>query len=94
MSEFAKNPDALISIFDSDVARLRVFRALERRLLNERLSYLGDTARIACGTRSPETFEHYAFEDAAFIQSKNVKAVIIAGNTASSVAAGMFCACA
>jgi glutamate racemase len=83
------NPDAPIGIFDSGVGGLTVFRALERRLPNESLIYLGDTARIPYGTRSRETIERYALEDASFIQSKNVKAIVIACNTASSIAANL-----
>ncbi|MBI3650024.1 MAG: glutamate racemase [Acidobacteria bacterium] len=81
------NADAPIGIFDSGVGGLTVFRALEKRLPNESLIYLGDTARIPYGTRSKETIERYALEDAAFIQAKNVKAIVIACNTVSSVAA-------
>lgn len=76
-----------IGIFDSGVGGLTVFRALERRLPNESLIYLGDTARIPYGTRSPHTVVRYATEDAAFIQSKNVKTIVIACNTASACAA-------
>jgi glutamate racemase len=76
-----------IGVFDSGVGGLTVFRALERRLPNESLIYLGDTARIPYGTRSPATVQRYALEDAAFIQSKNVKAIVIACNTASALAA-------
>lgn len=87
MSELLQNQDAPIGIFDSGVGGLTVFRALERRLPNESLIYLGDTARIPYGTRSRETIERYALEDAAFIQAKQVKAIVIACNTASSIAA-------
>jgi glutamate racemase len=89
MSELSKNPDAPIGIFDSGVGGLTVFRALAQRLPNESLIYLGDTARIPYGTRSCETIARYALEDASFIQSKNVKAIVIACNTASSVAANL-----
>jgi glutamate racemase len=78
-----------IGIFDSGVGGLTVFRALERRLPNESLIYLGDTARIPYGTRSNETIARYALEDAEFVQSKSVKAIVIACNTASSVAANL-----
>ena len=78
-----------IGVFDSGVGGLTVFRALERRLPNESLIYLGDTARIPYGTRSPATVQRYALEDAAFIQSKNVKAIVIACNTASALAADL-----
>lgn len=76
-----------IGIFDSGVGGLTVFRAIERRLPLESLIYLGDTARIPYGTRSVSTVQRYALEDAAFIESKKVKAVVIACNTASALAA-------
>src|SRR5205085_8074814 len=76
-----------IGIFDSGVGGLTVFRALKRRLPNESLIYLGDTARVPYGTRSPETVKRYAVEDAGFIRSKNVKAIVIACNTVSATAA-------
>jgi glutamate racemase len=79
--------DSPIGIFDSGVGGLTVFRALERRLPNESLIYLGDTARVPYGTRSPETVKRYAIEDAGFIRSMNVKAIVIACNTVSATAA-------
>src|SRR6266852_3451970 len=82
-----RNSDAPIGIFDSGVGGLTVFRAIERRLPNESLIYLGDTARIPYGVRSAATVERYAFECACFIQSKGVKAIVIACNTASALAA-------
>lgn len=85
-----RNPqsqDAPVGIFDSGVGGLTVFRALERRLPNESLIYLGDTARIPYGTRSLETVQRYALEDAFFIRSRQVKAIVIACNTASALAA-------
>ncbi|HXG91935.1 MAG TPA: glutamate racemase [Blastocatellia bacterium] len=82
-----QNSEAPIGIFDSGVGGLTVFRAIERRLPRESLIYLGDTARIPYGTRSVETVQRYAVEDANFILSKNVKAIVIACNTASALAA-------
>ena len=79
--------NAPIGIFDSGVGGLTVFRALSRRLPNESLIYLGDTARIPYGIRSRETIQRYASEDAAFVQSKDVKLIVIACNTASAHAA-------
>ena len=82
-----RNLDAPIGIFDSGVGGLTVFRAIEKRLPNESLIYLGDTARVPYGTRSLATVERYALEDAAFIYSKKVKAIVIACNTISAFAA-------
>ncbi len=79
--------DRPIGIFDSGVGGLTVFRALERLLPDESLIYLGDTARIPYGTRSTETVQRYALEDAQFILAKEVKAIVIACNTASALAA-------
>ena len=80
------NRESPIGIFDSGVGGLTVFRALEQRLPNESLIYLGDTARIPYGTRSPQTVIRYALEDAAFIQAQEVKTIVIACNTASACA--------
>ena len=87
MVDSAPNSESPIGIFDSGVGGLTVFRALERRLPNESLIYLGDTGRVPYGTRSVDTVQRYAREDAAFILSKNVKAIVIACNTASALAA-------
>lgn len=79
--------DAPIGIFDSGVGGLTVVRAIERRLPNESLIYLGDTARIPYGVRSAATVERYSLECAGFVESKGVKAIVIACNTASALAA-------
>jgi glutamate racemase len=84
-----RNREAPIGVFDSGVGGLTVFRAIERRLPAESLIYLGDTARIPYGTRSSETVRRYALEDAAFILSRKVKAIVIACNTASAIAADL-----
>jgi glutamate racemase len=78
---------APIGIFDSGVGGLTVFRAIEQRLPNESLIYLGDTARIPYGVRSAATIERYALECANFVRSRGVKAIVIACNTASALAA-------
>lgn len=83
----AVNRKAAIGIFDSGVGGLTVFRAVQRRLPAERLIYLGDTARIPYGVRSAATIERYALECARFVQSRGVKAIVIACNTASALAA-------
>ncbi len=75
-----------IGIFDSGVGGLTVYRALRARLPRESFIYLGDTARIPYGTRSPETVRRYAREDAAFLVGQGVKLIVIACNTASSLA--------
>ena len=78
--------NAPIGIFDSGVGGLTVLKAIRRRLPNESLVYLGDTARIPYGTRSIATVGRYALEDAGFIESQNVKLIVVACNTASAIA--------
>jgi glutamate racemase len=79
--------DAPIGIFDSGVGGLTVLRAIQRRLPNESIIYLGDTARIPYGTRSKATVIRYAVEDAVFVQSLHTKLIVVACNTASAIAA-------
>lgn len=75
-----------IGVFDSGVGGLTVYRAIKQRLPNERVIYLGDTARIPYGTRSPSTVRRYAHQDAAFLIKHDVKMMVVACNTISSVA--------
>ncbi|HYE76066.1 MAG TPA: glutamate racemase [Blastocatellia bacterium] len=75
-----------IGIFDSGVGGLTVLRAVRERLPHENTLYLGDTARVPYGTKSQATVERYALEDAAFLESKGVKMIIVACNTASALA--------
>jgi glutamate racemase len=74
-----------IGIFDSGVGGLTVLRAVRRRLPGERVIYLGDTARVPYGTKSPSTIERYAVEDASFLVEKGVKMILVACNTASAM---------
>lgn len=76
-----------IGIFDSGVGGLTVLREIRRRLPAERLVYLGDTARVPYGNKSPATVERYAIEDTQFLMSKGVKMIVVACNTASALAA-------
>lgn len=73
-----------IGIFDSGIGGLTVVRAIRKLLPNEDIVYLGDTARVPYGTKSPETVKRFALEDAAFLARQNVKAIVVACNTASS----------
>ena len=75
-----------IGVFDSGVGGLTVFQALERALPHESLVYLGDTARVPYGTKSAETVVRYTLEAARFMLRQQVKMVVVACNTASSVA--------
>lgn len=74
-----------IGIFDSGVGGLTVMKEVISRLPDENILYLGDTARVPYGTRSPETVNRYALESARFLISKGIKMLVVACNTASSV---------
>src|SRR4026208_2061363 len=75
-----------IGVFDSGVGGLTVVKALRDRLPNETIVYLGDTARVPYGPKSPETVQRYALELAHMLMQKNAKALVVACNTVSSVA--------
>ncbi len=75
-----------IGIFDSGLGGLSVVNALTTLLPGEDIVYFGDTGRVPYGTRSRQTIEQYTRQDIAFLQSKNVKLVIAACGTVSSVA--------
>lgn len=75
-----------IGIFDSGVGGLTVFKEIMRRLPEEDLLYLGDTARVPYGTKSAETVRQYALEAGAFLVDQGVKILVVACNTASAVA--------
>jgi len=77
---------AMIGIFDSGIGGLTVVRALRAARPDLSYLYLGDTARAPYGTKSPETIRRYAEDCTDFLLSKGAKAVVIACNTASSLA--------
>lgn len=77
---------APIGVFDSGVGGLTVLRALRAALPHESLLYLGDTARLPYGTKSPETVVRYAEQAARVLTRRGVKLLVIACNTASAVA--------
>ncbi len=80
------DPNLPIGIFDSGVGGLTVYRALHERLPNEHFIYLGDTARVPYGTKSLNTVERYAIENAKFLESRGIKLLAVACNTASALA--------
>jgi glutamate racemase len=75
-----------IGVFDSGIGGLTVVKALRDLLPNESIHYLGDTARVPYGPKSPETVQRYAVELAGMLMRKNAKALVVACNTVSSVA--------
>jgi len=78
--------DGAIGIFDSGVGGLTVLHALLAALPSEDLVYLGDTARAPYGTKSPDTVTRYSLENAEFLRDRGVKMLVVACNSASSVA--------
>jgi glutamate racemase len=75
-----------IGIFDSGVGGLTVLKALRERLPYENFVYLGDTARLPYGTKSAASILRYARQAARHLQQRDIKLLVIACNTASSVA--------
>ena len=73
-----------IGVFDSGVGGLTVLSALRQRLPSEDLVYLGDTARVPYGTRSPETVINYSQRVASRLVREDIKALVIACNTATA----------
>lgn len=78
--------DLPIGIFDSGVGGLTVYRALHDRLPDERFIYLGDTAHVPYGNKSPATVVRYSIENARFLEKHGIKMLIVACNTASALA--------
>ncbi len=75
---------APIGVFDSGIGGLTVAAAIRARLPHEALLYLGDTARVPYGTKSPEVVRRYAKTCARFLVEKGAKLVVVACNTATA----------
>lgn len=73
-----------IGVFDSGIGGLTVLRELLKRFPNENFIYLGDTARLPYGTKSAQTVRRYSEQNMKFLVSQDVKAIIVACNTAST----------
>ncbi len=78
-----------VGVFDSGLGGLTVVRQLLTELPGEQIIYFGDTGRVPYGTRSPETISRYTAEDCRFLRRFDVKMIIAACGTASSVASGI-----
>ncbi len=74
-----------IGIFDSGIGGLTVLKEIVTTLPQENIIYLGDTARVPYGIRSPETVTRYSFENTNFLLSQEIKMLVIACNTASAI---------
>lgn len=88
LSDFMPNSptNQPIGVFDSGIGGLTVHSAIRELLPKESLLYLGDTARVPYGTRSPETVQRYVARVASHLWDQGVKALVIACNTASTYA--------
>jgi len=75
-----------IGVFDSGVGGLTVLKAIQEEMPHENLVYLGDTARLPYGTKSPASIERYATQAAAKLREQGIKLLVVACNTASAVA--------
>lgn len=82
----SKENELPIGIFDSGVGGLTVLKAIRAELPCENLLYLGDTARLPYGTKSPASIARYATQATAELQKQGIKLLVVACNTASAVA--------
>lgn len=77
---------APIGVFDSGMGGLTVLRALRAALPGETFIYLGDTARLPYGSKSPETVARYALQASEILVRRGIRALVVACNTASAFA--------
>lgn len=75
-----------VGVFDSGVGGLTVAREIMRQLPNERIVYFGDTARVPYGNKSRETIIKFSRQIVRFLQTQQVKAIVVACNSASAYA--------
>lgn len=79
------NANSPIGVFDSGLGGITVLKALMQKFPEEQFIYLGDTARIPYGSKSPSTIARYTEKNIQFLLDRGVKAVVVACNSASSV---------
>lgn len=77
---------APVGVFDSGVGGLTVAREIMRQLPCENMVYFGDTARVPYGSKSKDSIIRFSRQIIRFLRTKNVKAIVIACNTASALA--------
>jgi glutamate racemase len=77
---------APIGVFDSGVGGLTVFREIARALPHQPLIYLGDSARVPYGTKSPETVIRYSLQAAEHLLARGIGMLVVACNTATAAA--------
>ncbi len=86
MNEQEEWHNSPIGVFDSGVGGLTVAREIMRQLPNERIVYFGDTARVPYGNKSKETVTKFSRQIVHFLKNQQVKAIVVACNTASAYA--------
>ena len=77
---------AAVGVFDSGVGGLTVARGIMRQIPNEKIVYFGDTARVPYGSKSQDTVTRYSRQIVRFLRTQDVKAIVVACNTASAYA--------
>jgi len=75
-----------IGVFDSGIGGLTVYKAIKELMPGERVIYLGDTAHLPYGTKSPDTIIRFSEENSRFLTERGVKIIVIACNSSSSYA--------
>lgn len=75
-----------IGVFDSGIGGLTVLKALRAKLPDERFIYLGDTARLPYGTKTPKTVSAYALQATHYLLDQGIKLLVVACNTATALA--------
>ena len=75
-----------IGVFDSGLGGLTVAKEIFRLMPGEKIIYLGDTARCPYGGRSDDTIISFGLQDARYLMEQDIKMLIVACNTVSSVA--------
>lgn len=78
--------NAPVGVFDSGLGGLTVVREIMRQLPEEDIVYFGDTARVPYGSKSKDTIVYFSRQIVRFLQTKEVKAIVVACNTASALA--------
>lgn len=78
--------NSYIGVFDSGIGGLTVVKSIVESMPDENIVYFGDTAHVPYGTRSKRQILHYVLNDVKFINTFDIKAIVIACNTADAVA--------
>ena len=85
-TDHKKLREAPVGVFDSGVGGLTVAREIMRNLPSEKIVYFGDTARLPYGSKSKDTIIRYSRQIVRFLMQQEVKAIVVACNTASAFA--------